>query len=77
MAGRGEQSERFAWPILKNEITLLFQLYLEERYHLTVSKTAFLFALAKSKNWAKTSNIISSFDYFIILLKKDIKKIVT
>lgn len=55
LSGRGEQSERFAlpfaWPILKNEITLLFQLYLEERYHLTLSKTAILFNLAKSKNW--------------------------
>ena len=42
-----------AWPILANEITFLFQLYLNKRYHPTVFKTAILCALPKLSNCPK------------------------
>lgn len=37
-----------AWPIFKQEITRLFQLYLEEGYHPPVFKIAILCVLPKS-----------------------------
>ncbi len=42
-----------AWPILANEITLLFQFCLNKRYHPTVFKTAILCALLKLGNRPK------------------------
>ncbi len=42
-----------ALPILGNKITLLFQFCLNKRYHLTVFKTAILFALPKLGNRPK------------------------
>lgn len=42
-----------AWPILGNEITLLFQLCIEEGYHPAVFKTAILCALPKPGNRPK------------------------
>ena len=44
---------RKVWPILANEITLLFQLCLNEGYHPTVFKTAILCALPKIGNRPK------------------------
>lgn len=65
-----------AWPILKGEITLLFQLCLEEGYYPTVFKTAILCALPKPGNRPK--HLLRSYRLIALLfcLEKVLKKIV-
>ena len=60
-----------AWPILANEITLLFQLYLNKRYHHTVFKIAILFTLPKLDNHPK--HLPRS--YYLIALLSCLRKV--
>lgn len=66
-----------AWPILKNKITLLFQLCLEEGYHQAVFKTAILCALLKPGNGPK--HLPRSYRLIALLscLRKVLERVVT
>lgn len=59
-----------------NEITLLFQLCLEERYYPTIFKTAILFALSKLENRPKYLSQSYHFIALLFCLKKVLKKII-
>lgn len=65
-----------AWPILKGEIILLFQLCPEKRHYLTVFKTTILCVLPKPENWPK--HLLRSYCLIALLsyLEKVLEKIV-